>query len=87
MSKKSTEYGLATRFGMVRGYFIDHVGTGSYMPIFSALDPELKNHEKQIRRWWNSHARVEPEHERVIERMERVIEVLKNAPSITENAA
>lgn len=74
--------GLATRFGAIRGYFLDHVGVKHYTPVFVALDPELAKHTLDIQRWWNSKAALEESDAPVIARMERVVELLKNAKSI-----
>lgn len=74
--------GLSTRFGAVRGYFQDHVDVGAYTPVFCALDPALKDHEADIRKWWNSRAKLEPTDEPVLARMERVVELLKNAKAV-----
>lgn len=74
--------GLATRFGAVRGYFIDRVGVKHYMPVFVAIEPELAEHATLIQQWWNAKRAVLMEHEPVIARMERVVEVLKNAKSL-----
>ena len=75
---KSITPGLATRFGVVRGYFIDH-GVKQYMPVFSAIDADLDAHADVIRLWWNSRAALEQQHEPILRRMERVVEVLRNA--------
>jgi hypothetical protein len=74
--------GLATRFGAIRGYFIDHVGVKHYGPVFVALDGELAKHTLSIQRWWNSKAVITDADAPVIARMERVVELLKNAKSI-----
>lgn len=74
--------GLATRFGAVRGYFLDHVGVHNYMAVFTALDPALTAHAELIQQWWNSRRAVLPEHEPVIARMEGVVELVKNARNL-----
>lgn len=77
-----TEAGMATRFGAVRGYFIDHVGVKYYMPVFIAIDASLEEHATSIQQWWNSKGSPEDSDAPVIARMERVVEVLKNAKTI-----
>lgn len=74
--------GLATRFGAIRGYFLDHVGVKHYTPVFEAIDPELSAHTNAIRQWWNAKAAITPGDEHIIARMERVVEVLKNAKAV-----
>ena len=73
---------LATRFGQVRGYFIDHGLSKHYMPIFTGLRPELEPHTELIRRWWNSSSSPKEKHEGILLAMESVVEVLKNQRSL-----
>ena len=74
--------GLATRFGAVQGYFVDHVNVRQYMPVFIALEPSLAEHTETINRLWNRKAAFSVEMEPIIARMERVVEVLKNAKAV-----
>lgn len=69
---------LATRFGQVRGYFLDHGLSKHYMPIFTSIRPELDAHAETIRRWWNSKGHPKDQHEGIVVAMEAVVEVLKN---------
>ncbi len=73
---------LATRFGQVRGYFLDHGLSKYYMPIFAAIRPELEPHAETIRRWWNSNGHPKDQHEDIVEAMEEVVEHIKNARTL-----
>lgn len=75
-------HGIATRFALVRGYLLDRADVKMYMPVLTAIDPELKKYEEEIRRWWNSRAALTKKDEHIVARMERVVEVLKNANAI-----
>jgi hypothetical protein len=70
---------LATRFGQVRGYFLDHGLSKHYIPIFTAIRPELAQHADTIRQWWNSHGRPKERHENIVVAMEEVVEHIKNS--------
>lgn len=73
---------LATRFGAIRGYFLDHGLSKHYMPIFTGIRPELDQHAETIRRWWNSKGHPKDRHEDIVKAMESVVETLRNARSL-----
>lgn len=71
--------GPATRFGKVRGFFLDRKAR-NYFSVFAAVGTTFTAEEEaRIAEMWNSRSQPTPDDVPLIERMERVVEHLKAA--------
>lgn len=71
--------GPATRFGLVRGFFLDRKAR-NYRSVFAAFEVGFTEDEaSRIEDLWNARAQVNENDLPLIERMERVVENIKAA--------
>lgn len=78
-TKRVSQEGPATRFGVVRGFFLDR-GARNYKSVFAVFGLQFSEEEaKHIENLWNARTRVEDKDLPIIERMERVVATIRNA--------
>lgn len=71
--------GPATRFGIVRGFFLDRKAR-NYFSVFAAVGERFTEvEEARIAEMWNSRSQPTSDDMPLIERMEKVVEHLKAA--------